>query len=178
MAALDPARLVFIDETGAKTNMTRRYARALRCLRAVDRAPAGHWNTTTLVAGITLAGAIAPMSLDGPMDSEAFETYLVHILIPALGPEAIVVMDNLPAHKTAAVTAAFEQAGVQTRYLPPYSPDFNPIELMWSKIKTFLRAAKARTRQELDQAIADALSTITSEDAQGFFRHCFVGIKN
>lgn len=176
LKGLDPRRLVFIDETGAKTNMTRLYARALKCQRATDHAPAGHWNTTTLVAGITLEGALAPMSLDGPMDSEAFEAYLTHFLIPALAPKAIVVMDNLPAHKTARIAAVLATAGVEVRYLPPYSPDYNPIELMWSKAKTFMRAAKARTREELEQAISDALATITAKDAQGFFRHCFVGV--
>lgn len=176
LPGLDPARLVFIDETGAKTNMTRLYGRARKSERATDYAPAGHWNTTTLVAGITREGAIAPMTLDGPMDADAFEAYLAHVLIPALPPRAIVVMDNLPAHKVAEIKALLNQAGAQLHYLPPYSPDFNPIELMWSKIKTFLRTAKARTKEELDKAIADALGTITADDAKAFFQHCFVGV--
>ena len=160
---------MFLDEPGAKTNMTRTYA------RAINYAPCGHWNTTTLVAGITHRGAIAPMILDGPMDAEAFAAYVEHVLVPALPLRAIVIMDNLPAHKVARIRACIEQAGAQVRFLPPYSPDFNPIEQMWSKVKTSLRAAKARTHEDLQAAIAAALMSITSTDAQGFFRHCYVG---
>ena len=158
--------------------MTRLYARARKHERAIDHAPHGHWNTTTLVAGITIEGAIAPMMLDGPMDTIAFEAYLDQVLIPALPPNAIVVMDNLSAHKSPAIQVRLEKAGAELRYLPPYSPDFNPIEAMWSKVKTSLRAAKARSYDELQEAIAKALSTITREDTVGFFRHCFVGIIN
>jgi len=173
-----PERLVFIDETGAKTNMTRLYARALKSQRAVDYAPHGHWNTTTLIAGITSSGAIAPMMLDGPMDTEAFEAYVAQVLIPALPPEAIVVMDNLAAHKRPAIADMLRQAQAELRYLPPYSPDFNPIELMWSKVKGCLRGIKPRTQDELTEAVSTALATITSDDTRGFFRHCFVGIIN
>ncbi len=125
---------------------------------------------------MTVDSAIAPMMLDGPMDAEVFEAYLDGILFPALPANAIVVMDNLAAHKTAAVRERFAKAGVELRYLPPYSPDFNPIELMWSKVKTALRAAKARSHEDLQEAIAAALSTITLDDTAGFFRHCFVGV--
>lgn len=156
--------------------MTRAYARAIKHSRALDHAPYGHWNTTTLVAGITSQGPIAPMLLDGPMDALAFDAYLEHMLIPALPENAIVVMDNLPAHKVQGVKEKLEKAGVQLLYLPPYSPDFNPIELMWSKVKTFLRAAKARTVDELQLAVREALSRVTSSDAQGYFRHCYVGM--
>ena len=176
LPALAADRLVFLDETGAKTNMTRRYARARKNIRAIDHAPHGHWNTTTLVAGITSGGAIAPMMLEGAMDTKAFMAYIEQVLIPALPPEAIVVMDNLPAHKATKIQARIEQAGAQVRFLPPYSPDFNPIELMWSKVKTSLRSAKARTHEDLQAAIATALKTITAMDAAGFFRHCFVGV--
>jgi len=156
--------------------MTRAYARARKHERVLEHAPHGHWNTTTLIAGITSRGAIAPMMLDGPMDTLAFEAYLEQVLIPALPKKTIVIMDNLSAHKSQGVEVRLKKAGAQLRYLPPYSPDFNPIELMWSKVKTFLRAVKARTQDELQSAIADALSKITSDDTQGFFRHCFVGI--
>lgn len=175
---MDPARLVFIDETGAKTNMTRLYARARTNMRATDHAPHGHWNTTTLVAGICQSGAIAPMTLDGPMDTEAFVAYVQHCLIPALPNNAIVIMDNLSAHKSPVIQKLLEEAGATLRYLPPYSPDFNPIELMWSKVKTYLRATKARTCDELQTTIAQALAIITPQDTQGFFRHCFVGVIN
>lgn len=149
--------------------MTRAYARSRKGERALDYAPHGHWNTTTLVAGITVECAIAPMVLDGPMDSLAFEAYVEHMLIPALPSNAIVIMDNLSAHKAPRVERLLRDAGAELRYLPPYSPDFNPIELMWSKVKSHLRRAKARNQDDLYQAIAVALSLITSNDTQGFF---------
>lgn len=169
-------RLVFLDETGAKTNMTRHYARSKKGVRAVDYAPHGHWGTTTLIAGITTQGAIAPMLLDGPMDALAFVAYLEQALIPVLPPKAIVVMDNLSAHKSSQVAALLKKAGAKLEYLPPYSPDFNPIETMWSKVKNYLRGLKARTEETLSDGIAVALSNITPEDATGFFRGANVGI--
>ena len=176
LAGIDLRRLVFLDETGAKTNMTRMYARAKKGLRAVDHAPHGHWNTTTLIAGITHASAIAPMLLDGPMDTDAFEAYLAQVLIPALPQKAIVIMDNLPSHKSPGVTRLLHGAGAELWYLPPYSPDYNPIEPMWSKVKSYLRSAKARSQDELYKAIAVALTRISPADSEGFFRHCVVGI--
>lgn len=177
VAEIDPRRLVFLDETGAKTNMTRLYARSRRGRRLVDHAPQGHWNTTTLVAAITMDAPIAPMVLDGPMNAEAFAAYVEQVLVPALPAGAIVVMDNLSAHHAPAVERLLDAAGAELRYLPPYSPDFNPIELMWSKVKASLRAAKARTQEELWTAVALALERITPNDARGFFCHCFVGVK-
>jgi len=158
--------------------MTRTFARARKGKRAADYAPHGHWNTTTLIAGITWESAVAPMVLDGPMDAPSFEAYVEQALIPSLFPGAVVVMDNLSAHKPAAITRLLREAGMDAWYLPPYSPDFNPIELMWAKVKSFLRSAKARTQEELQDAIAGALSTVTSSDTRGFFRHCGVGIIN
>lgn len=158
--------------------MTRAYARARTNLRAVVHTPHGHWNTTTLIAGICREGPIAPMMLDGPMDTAAFIAYVQHCLIPALPKNAIVVMDNLSSHKSPAIQELLKQADATLRYLPPYSPDFNPIELMWSKVKTYLRATKARTYDELQTAIAQALAKITPQDTRGFFHHCFVGIIN
>jgi transposase len=165
-----------VDETGAKTNMTRAFGRAKKGVRVVDYAPQGHWNTTTLVAGITWKSAIAPMVLDGPMDTASFEAYIEQVLIPALPARAIVVMDNLSAHKSPAVAHLLHKAGAQLRYLPPYSPDLNPIENMWSKVKTGLRSAQARSEEQLWEAIALALGKVTSKDTRGFFRHSFVGI--
>ena len=176
VAGVDPRRLVFLDETGAKTNMIRLYGRAKKGQRVVDYAPHGHWNTTTLVAAITWESAIAPMVLDGPMDRLSFEAYVKKVLIPVLPVSSIVVMDNLSAHKSQTTQKLFQEAGIELRYQPPYSPDFNPIELMWAKVKNKLRSAKARTQEELYEAIAQALSQITSSDTQGFFRHCNVGI--
>jgi transposase len=169
--------LIYLDETGAKTNMTRTFARARRGERAVDYAPQGHWNTTTLVAAITLdSAAMAPMVLDGPMTSAAFEVYVERFLVPVLPAGAIVVMDNLSAHKSPRIARLVEEAGAQLWYLPPYSPDLNPIEMMWSKVKSYLRAAKARVEEELWGAIARALAEVTPQDAHGFFCHCGVGM--
>jgi len=167
---------VFLDETGAKTNMTRHFARSRKGQRAVDYAPHGHWNTTTLVAAITPDAAIAPMLLDGPMDGEAFAAYVEQILIPALPPESIVVMDNLSAHKSPVIAHLLGAAGFEVRYLPPYSPDFNPIEQMWSKVKSVLRRIKPRTEETLYEAVAAALRTVTPSDIRGYFFHAVVSI--
>ena len=156
--------------------MTRAFARARKGERAVDYAPQGHWNTTTLVAGVTLESPIAPFILDGPMDTAAFEAYVEHMLVPALPRGSIVVMDNLSAHKSPAIARLLHGAGAELWYLPPYSCDFNPIEPMWAKVKSSLRRAKARIQEELWDAIATALSEITSSDIHGFFHHCGVGI--
>jgi transposase len=178
LAGVDLRRLVFLDETGAKTSMTRVFARARKGQRATDYAPQGHWNTTTLVAAITMESALAPMILDGPMDSLAFEAYVEHVLIPALPGDAIVVMDNLSPHKATKISRLLHAAGAALWYLPPYSPDFNPIEQMWAKVKSILRAAKTRTYEELCEAIALALTQVTSSDTHGFFGHSVVGIIN
>ena len=171
---MDHTRLVFLDETGAKTNMTRLYARAKKGERALAYAPHGHWSTTTLVAALTVRGAVAPMVLDGPMDRVSFEAYVEQVLIPALAPGAIVVMDNLSAHKSPSVSEMLEAAGAQLWYLPPYSPDLNPIELMWSKVKAALRRAEARTQEALYEAIAHALESVTPQQSQNFFCHSIV----
>ena len=157
--------------------MTRSYARTRKGERANAYAPQGHWHTTTLVAGLTLAGAIAPMVLDGAMDRLSFEAYVTQCLIPALPLGAIVIMDNLGAHKSAAITQLIEKAGAALWYLPPYSPDYNPIEQMWSKVKAILKRVCARTYDALGEAIALALDAVSPKDSQGFFRHCFVGMK-
>ena len=176
LAQVDASKLVFLDETGAKTNMTRLYARSRRGQRCVDHAPYGHWNTTTLVAAISWQGLLAPMVLDGPMNREAFVAYVEQMLAPALEPGMIVVMDNLAAHHAPSITGLLEAVGAQVHYLPPYSPDFNPIEQMWAKVKSGLRSAKARTQEELMQAIAAALASVTLRDVQAFFCHCGVGM--
>jgi len=144
LAGVDPRRLVFLDETGAKTNMIRLYGRARKGERVVDYAPHGHWNTTTLVAAITWESTIAPMVLDGPMDTLSFEAYVAQVLLPVLPTSAIVVMDNLSAHKSQTTQKLFREAGIQLRYQPPYSPDFNPIELMWAKVKNSLRSRQSQ----------------------------------
>lgn len=154
--------------------MTRLYARAKKGKRALDYTSYGHWSTTTLIAALTVRGAIAPMVLDGPMDRVCFEAYVAQVLIPTLVPGSIVVMDNLAAHKSPAIVQQLHAAGAQLWYLPPYSPDFNPIELMWSKVKATLRSAKACTQEALMETIAQALEDVTPEQSNNFFCHSFV----
>jgi transposase len=166
---LDPARLVFIDETGASTKMARLYGRSRRGSRCVAAIPHGHWKTTTFVSGLRLAGMTAPMVLDGPMDGPAFLAYVEQVLAPTLQPGDIVVLDNLPAHKPAEVRQTIEAAGAELRYLPPYSPDLNPIEMAFSKLKALLKAAAARTVHDLWQAIAEALSCFTAHECRNYF---------
>lgn len=155
--------------------MTRLYARSRKGERAVSFAPQGHWNTTTLVAAMTVHSPIAPMVLDGPMDTLAFQAYVEHFLVPALPPGAILVMDNLPAHKSPKIAQMLADAQIEFWPLPPYSPDFNPIELLWSKVKNDLRGAKPRTKEELYTAIASALAQVTPSNTKSFFDHV-VGI--
>jgi transposase len=170
---VDAERLVFLDESGVNTAMFRRYGRCPQGERLVDAAPTAHWESHTLLAAIRLGdGVVAPMVLDGPVTGASFAGYVERSLVPELRPGDIVVMDNLPAHKGAAVAAAIEAAGCTLVYLPPYSPDLNPIEAMWSKVKAAIRAAAARTFEMLVDAVGDALRTVTSEDCEGYFEHC------
>ena len=166
---LDPERLVFIDETGTSTKMARRYGRSPRGSRC--RAPVlhGHWKTTTFVGALRLQGMTAPMVLDGPMHGAAFLAYVEQLLIPTLKPGDIVIMDNLPAHKPTAVRRAIERAGAELRFLPPYSPDFNPIELAFAKFKAFLKAIAARTVDGLWNAIAQAVDIFTPNECRNYF---------
>ena len=150
---LAPEKLVFVDETGASTKMVRTRGRAPKGLRLIGREPWGHWKTTTFTAGLRREGLVAPYVLDGPMNGEAFLVYVEKILVPALRPGDIVVMDNLAAHKVQGVRAQIEAAGASLLYLPPYSPDLNPIEMAFAKLKALLRAAAARTIPDLWQAI-------------------------
>jgi len=138
---LDPERLVFIDETWASTNMARRYGRAPRGERLRVGVPHGHWKTTTFVAGLRLSGMVAPMVLDGPINGVSFQAYVDQVLVPELRPGDIVVMDNPDSHKGAGARDAIEAAGASLLYLPPFSPDFNPIENAFSKLKALLRKA-------------------------------------
>ena len=162
-------RLVFIDETGASTKMARRCGRSPRGERCVAAVPHGHWKTTTFVGGLRLDGMSAPMVLDGAMDGPAFLAYIEQGLAPTLRPGDIVIMDNLPAHKPDAVRDAIEAVGAELRYLPPYSPDLNPIEMAFSKLKALLKKAAARTVEALWDAIADALSQFRPVECINFF---------
>ena len=165
---LNPENLVFIDETGAKTNLARLYGRAPRGQRLVAPVPHGHWMTTTFVAALRHNEITAPCVFNGPMDGASFLTYVEHFLAPALRQGDVVVMDNLASHKVAGVKEAIEQAGATLRYLPAYSPDFNPIEQAFAKLKAALRKAAARTFDALTKAIADALASFTSQECANY----------
>jgi len=166
---LDPAKLVFLDETGATTKMARLRGRSPRGERCRASVPHGHWKTTTLVAGLRLDGLTAPMVIDGAMNGDAFIAYAETLLAPSLKPGDIVIMDNLPAHKVAGARAAIEGASATLMFLPPYSPDFNPIEQAFAKLKALLRKAAARTVDALEAAIAAALDAFSSAECANYF---------
>jgi|TARA_B100000315_G_scaffold213122_1_gene210896 transposase len=168
---LKPERLVFIDETGAKTNMARLRGRSLKGQRLHAAIPWGHWKTTTFVAGLRTCGLTAPMVLDGAMNGGAFKAYVEQVLAPSLAPGDIVVMDNLSSHKVAGVRQAIKAAGAFLLYLPPYSPDLNPIELAFAKLKALLRKAAARSVEDLWRLIAKLLDDFTPQECSNFFRH-------
>jgi transposase len=171
-ARIDPSRFVFLDETGVNTAMTRLRGRAPRGQRLVGKVPQGHWQMTTLVAGIRADGIVAPFALTGAMDAVAFESYVEQILVPCLRPGDIVVLDRLSAHRGSAVGRAIRGAGAGVWYLPPYSPDYNPIEPIWAKVKGQLRRVEARTTEALWEALPPALGTVTAQDCQHCFAHC------
>jgi transposase len=160
--------------------MTRRHARAAPGARAVGKVPWGHWERLTVIGALTLEGVVTSMSVAAATSGAVFLAFVEQALLPALRgwPDAIVVMDNLPAHRAARVRRAFEAAKIAYRYLPSYSPDFNPIEPCWSKLKGGLRAKAARTLQALEAELSPALATITAQDAQGWFRLCGYGTPN
>jgi transposase len=162
---------VFLDETGVKTNMTRRYGWGPRHQRVSDLVPHGHWETTTLIHAIDCNGTRASMITNGPTNSWVFEAYVDWLLAPALRPGDILVMDNLSSHKNAAVVEKIEATGAEVRFLPPYSPDLNPIEQIFSKIKACLCRLAARTERKLYNAIAKAIETVTSIDCLNCFRN-------
>jgi len=160
---------VFIDETWASTKMARTHGRARRGERLRAAVPHGHWMTTTFVAGLRNSGMIAPMVLDGPINGELFQDYVEQVLVPELHPGDVVVMDNLGSHKGAGVRAAIEAAGASLLYLPPYSPDFNPIENAFAKLKAMLRKAAVRTLDALWNVIGQAIETFTPRECANYF---------
>lgn len=164
--------LVFVDECGCNLALTPLYGWAPRGQRAVAQAPRNRGKNTTLLAALTAEGLLASMSIEGAINTEVFLTYLDRVLCPALRPGQTVVMDNLNVHKTAAVRQRIEACGCRLVFLPAYSPDFNPIEQGFSKLKTYLRRVRARTRQRLQTAIAAGLERITAQDTRGWFKHC------
>lgn len=165
-------RLVFIDESGAKTNMSRLRGRSLKGSRVFSSVPHGHWCTTTMISSIRITGETASMHIEGATDSIAFREYIRRVLLPSLSKGDIVVMDNLRVHYDKTAIRLIEQTGAVVKFLPPYSPDFNPIEKMWSKIKQILRSMSARTQDELSLAISEAFKSITPDDAKGWFFSC------
>ena len=172
LAWKDPRRFVFLDESSAKTNMTRLYGRASVGQRVHDSVPTATWHTTTMLAAVGAEGPRAPFLLEGAIDAIAFRTYVKEVLVAELQPGDWVIMDNLSSHKDQAAREAIEAVGAFVLDLPPYSPDFNPIEKMWSKIKALLRQAKARYFTDLAQAMAEALERVTESDIQGWFQSC------
>ena len=168
----DPAHLVFIDETWAKTNMTRQRGRSLIGTRLVSRVPQGHWKTTTFIAALRCSGLTAPLVVDGAINGAVFLAYVQQQLVPTLRPGDIVVLDNLSAHKIAGVRTAIEAVGARVAYLPPYSPDLNSIETVFSKFKSLLRSAAERTVETLWHTCGRLLDQFSESECRNHFRHC------
>ncbi len=168
---LTRSKLVFIDETSVKTNMTRRYGRAKCGHRLVAAVPHGHWNTTTFVGALRCDGLTAPLVIDGALNGELFQAYVEQTLVPTLKEGDIVIMDNLRIHKMPAVRKAIEAAGAKLLFIPPYSPDLNPIELAFSKLKALLRAKAIRTAEALWKALGDLCDSFSPAECAAYFRH-------
>jgi transposase len=177
MRTTAPERLIFLDESGVTTSMTRLRARCVGGRRIPEATPGGHWKILTVLGAMSLRGMIATMTIEEPTDADIFLAYVEQVLCPTLKPGDVVVMDNLSSHKVAGVRERIEACGAEVLYLPPYSPDLNPIEKAWAKIKQILRSAKARTKEALEVAIADALKQISPENASAWFRHCTAGVQ-
>jgi transposase len=163
---------VFLDESGVTTNLIRRYGRGLRGQRVTDQAPYGHWRTSTFIAALRITGLTAPGVIDGPMDGDSFLAYVEQVLVPTLHPRDIVVADNLPAHHVDGVRELIAAAGAQLWYLPPYSPDFNPIELCFAKLKAIVRAARCRSIETLWPLLGECLLRFSATESRNYFRHC------
>lgn len=166
---------MFLDETWATTNMAPRYGRAPRGERALDAVPHGHWRTTTFLGALRAEGFVAPLVLDGAVNGASFLAYVRQMLAPALRPGDVVVMDNLSSHKVAGVREAVEAAGATLLYLPPYSPDLNPIEMAFSKLKALLRRARHRTQDALWDGIGELLTLFTPAECRRYLAHCGYG---
>jgi len=172
MPVHDARQFVFVDESGVATDLLRRYARSPRGTRASDHTPCSHWETNTVVAALRTTEFGATAVFDGPIDTASFRAYVDQVLVPTLRPGDIVVLDNLAAHKQPEVRLAIEQVGAQLRFLPPYSPDFNPIELAFAKLKAFLRAIRPRTFDQVCELIAAALGLFLPDECANYVRHC------
>src|SRR6185437_11054017 len=178
LADVRPDQLVFSDESGVTTSLTRLYGRCVGGARIGEATPGGRWQVLTLLGALSLRGVQAMMTIPAPTDGEIFRTFLDQVLAPTLRPGDVLVVDNLSAHKVAGVRQIVEKRGARVLYLPPYSPDLNPIDPAWSKLKTLLRAAKARTEEALQHAITDLLPQITPADAAGWFRRSGIGLQH
>jgi transposase len=163
---------VFLDECGVTTDLIRRYGRSLRGTRLRDHAPCGHWETSTVIAALRLDGLHASAVFDGPIDKPTFLAYVEQVLVPTLRPGDVVVLDNLAVHKQPEVDAALARVGAQVRFLPPYSPDFNPIELAFAKLKAFLRAMRPRSFDQVCALLAAALELFAPDECVNYIRHC------
>ncbi len=163
---------MFVDESGVTTDLLRRYGRSPRGLRLRDYTPCSHWHAHTVIAALRTDALSAPAVFDGPVDTPMFQAYVEQVLVPTLRPGDVVVLDNLAVHKHPAIRAAIDEAGASLRFLPPYSPDFNPIELAFAKLKAFLRAARPRTFDQVNELVATALTLFTPEECANFVRHC------
>ena len=178
VGGISPARLVFLDECGVLTNMVRLHGRSPRGTRAFGAAPFGHWTRLTVLGALGAEGIVGAMSVAAATSAVVFHAYLNQVLLPELRrtrPDAVLVMDNLSAHKAPQVRALLDRSGFAYRYLPAYSPDLTPIEPAWAKVKAELRRVAARTTTALHEAVGPALATVTAQDAAGFFRHCGYG---
>ena len=163
---------VFLDECGVTTDLLRRYGRSPRGTRLHDHTPCGHWETQTVIAALRVEGLGAPAVFDGPIDAVSFRAYVDQVLVPTLRPGDVVVLDNLAVHKQPEVRTAIEAVGAHIRFLPPYSPDFNPIEQAFAKLKAFLRAARPRSFDQVSALVATALELFKPEECRNYIRHC------
>jgi transposase len=172
MKRLRHERLRFLDEAGATTILTRLYARAIGGARATEAVPRNYGASTSMIATMGIEGVQATMTIEGSVDTAVFNEYCEQVLRPSLKAGDVIVLDNLGAHRASRITEICKAHNVEVLWLPPYSPDFSPIELMWSKVKAYLKKVKARTQEELEKAIAAALKTVTKSDCLSWFRHC------
>ena len=163
---------MFVDESGVTTDLLRRYGRSPRGVRLRDYTPCGHWQTHTVIAALRIDGLQAPAVFDGPLDNPTFLAYVEQVLVPTLRPGDVVVLDNLAMHKQPEVQAAIEAVGARLRFLPPYSPDFNPIELAFAKLKAFMRAARPRNFDQVVELVAIAQELFAPQECLNFVRHC------
>lgn len=168
----DAGQYVFLDECGVTTDLLRRYGRSPRGTRLHDHTPCGHWETQTVIAALRVEGVGAPAVFDGPIDTVSFQAYVEQVLVPTLRPGDVVVLDNLAVHHQLEVRTAIEAVGAQLRFLPPYSPDFNPIEQAFAKLKAFLRAARPRSFDQVLALVATALELFKPEECRNYIRHC------